>query len=260
MDSPEPLDSLAPYTDASRARLAMSREASDLADSARTLVPIYPGELRRTGGSSTAGGMIEDVARLRARADYVLTLAVVYERLAGTSWEQIGEALGVTRQSAHQRYADAERRFREALAEPEATSDGGEPYVRLDAAAYEPDEWAGRLDAWVIRHRERWDAGQGPEPVSGGLARMDPQTELFALADRRRRLFAQHFVVPREELIAIAERELQLWQQMAAAESGRVRPAAEGAEMTRRTLAGLRAANAGPSGADAAPGPRARKG
>jgi hypothetical protein len=260
MGSSEPPTSLAPYTDASLARLALAHEASELADSARAFVPIHPSELRSTGGGGTGGSMIEDAARLRAQADQVLTLAVVYERLTGTSWEQIGEALGVTRQSAHQRYADAERRFREALAEPEATGDSGEPYVRLDAAAYEPDEWAGRLDAWVIRHREPWDAGQGPAPVSGGLARMDPQTELFALADRRRRLFAQHFVVPREELIAIAERELQLWLQMAAAETGSVRPAAEAAEMTQRTLAGLRAANARPGGADPAPGSGAREG
>ena len=90
MGSSEPPASLAPYTDASLARLTLAHEASELADSARAFVPIHPSELRSTGGGGTGGSMVEDAARLRAQADQVLTLAVVYERLAGTSWEQIG--------------------------------------------------------------------------------------------------------------------------------------------------------------------------
>jgi hypothetical protein len=50
---------------------------------------------------------IEETARLRSRAEHALRLAVAAERAGGSSWQDIGEALGCTRQAAHERYAVA---------------------------------------------------------------------------------------------------------------------------------------------------------
>ncbi|HEV7885898.1 MAG TPA: hypothetical protein VGO81_20160, partial [Solirubrobacteraceae bacterium] len=80
-------------------------------------------------------------------------LAVAAERAGGSSWQDIGEALGCTRQAAHERYAAAVDEISESImfrwrdgAEPDgAEPDRGEP----DGA--EPD--------------------RGDPPVSGGLGR-----------------------------------------------------------------------------------------
>jgi len=48
------------------------------------------------------------LARLRGRLEYLqelLPLTVAEARAAGASWQQIGEALGMTKQSAHKRFA-----------------------------------------------------------------------------------------------------------------------------------------------------------
>ncbi len=58
---------------------------------------------------------LQDAARLLAGAERALRLAVAAERLQGASWAQSGDALGVTRQSAHERYAPFEREVRHAL-------------------------------------------------------------------------------------------------------------------------------------------------
>jgi hypothetical protein len=98
-------------------------------------------------------------------------LAVVAERYRGTSWAEIGEALGVTRQAAHERYADAEREVREALLFP--GRDGEEPgalgwWASPDGLAH-PEETARDLDEWERRHREPTDPDRGDRAVSAGL-------------------------------------------------------------------------------------------
>lgn len=46
---------------------------------------------------------------LRRLAERVEAMHVIEARRTGWSWEQIGDALGVTRQSAHAKYAKEER-------------------------------------------------------------------------------------------------------------------------------------------------------
>lgn len=216
-----------------------------MADQAYGLVPIYEGELSSDGRART-GSSVEAAAGLARAAQRLLAAAVVGERLGGASWEEIGAQLGITRQSAHERYAEAEARFKEELAHPENPDYTGEigqfPY-QLDWAAREPDVYARELDAWVVRHRdpdERSDTD--PNPVSRGLARMDADTELAHLADRRHTLWKKHPTrPPLDELLAIAERELVLWEQIAASGGrGRARTATVAAGNARHMIAELR--------------------
>src|SRR5205823_311872 len=133
-----------PYTADTRARLVLSVAARHLSDFARELVSIH-GE-----GATPDGAMFADALRLLSLAEQVVEWTAVYERLAGTGWPVLGEVLGMTKQSAHERYAEAEKRFRQALAEPETTNELGMPYNRLPAGADDPDQWAAELDRWAL--------------------------------------------------------------------------------------------------------------
>ena len=59
------------------------------------------GELLRTADPSTG---LRAVGALRRLAERVEATHVAEARNAGWSWEQIGDALGVTRQSVHAKY------------------------------------------------------------------------------------------------------------------------------------------------------------
>jgi hypothetical protein len=97
----------------------------------------------------------------------------------------------------------------------------------------------------VVHHRDPGDRSDtDPRPVSRGLARMDADTELAHLVDRRHALWRKHPTrPPLEQLLAIAERELVLWQQIAASDTGRgrARTATVAAGNARHMIAELRA-------------------
>ncbi|MGW5263834.1 hypothetical protein ACWEQG_22925 [Microbispora sp. NPDC004025] len=96
------------------ARLVLSEQGRVLVDKTAALVPT-----NRPGSDEVL--LVEEAARLVEDAQRLLTFAVIYERLRNVSWERIGVALGragrrtVSRQAAHERYADAERDFRRRL-------------------------------------------------------------------------------------------------------------------------------------------------
>lgn len=71
-------------------------------------------------GKEEPGEVLKVAIRLREEADEVLARAVVYERARGTSWAVIGATLGVTRQSAFNKFRDDE----DALKRIAATSAG----------------------------------------------------------------------------------------------------------------------------------------
>ncbi|MFE7268022.1 hypothetical protein ACFU9B_39475 [Streptomyces sp. NPDC057592] len=52
------------------------------------------------------------------QAKEVLVRAVIYERARHTSWEAIAEQLDMKKQSAHERYREAEQEWKDALHEP----------------------------------------------------------------------------------------------------------------------------------------------
>jgi hypothetical protein len=105
-------------------RLAFSAASRELSDLARAFV------LTGSDGSRRPGRLIEEASRLRSRAEQAICLAVAAERAGGRSWQDIGEALGCTRQAAHERYAAAVDEIGESITvawRDGAETDGAEP-------------------------------------------------------------------------------------------------------------------------------------
>jgi|SRR5215207_6318849 len=198
------------YSRKSQARIALSVAAREVSDEARGLVSA-------DDRSSGVGEIVERAVQLVDRTRDVLERAVVYEREQGASWQDIGAALGVSRQTAHERFAEVEQRWKDALRRPYAEAGpGGRRALRLPEGAEDPERWSRQLDAWVIQHRERTDVDTGEHPVSG-LQR--PQTLLEASDDlviEGRELTARG--ASPGERFAFYERKATLLEQIAAAD------------------------------------------
>jgi hypothetical protein len=164
---------------------------------------------------------------------------VILEREKSTSWEDIGAALDVTKQAAHERFARPIERWRAALAEPWAPS-GSLLSLQLPAGAEDPAMWAQRLDEWVSRHREVTDADPGEHPVSGNLRKASlveqvgtALAEVRALQERER---AGEATVSQRR--AWFRRKAELFDRLAEAEP-REPAYAEAAANARRALEDL---------------------
>jgi hypothetical protein len=151
------------YSRQARARVAFSLACRGLSDFARALVPTS------SDGYAHPGEYIENAARIVGEAQQIMQLAVILEREHVTSWEDIGEALGTSKQAAHERFNPAVERWRAELAEPWVPDRGGLLSLQLPDGAEDPAKWAEVLDEWVIRHHEKWDGDRGEHPVSGNL-------------------------------------------------------------------------------------------
>ncbi|MEU0522147.1 hypothetical protein [Streptomyces niveus] len=158
-------DPAAPYTDATRARLAVAFAAYEVADLARAAVPIAEHELSPDGTARSAGSTLADAAHVLGAAWRLFEAAAVFERVGGADWQLVGDTLGVSAGAARDRFAVAEVCFREGSNGPR-----GEASWWRDHLAEHPLEAARDLDDWVLRH-EDGDSGLGTTPVSGGLVR-----------------------------------------------------------------------------------------
>jgi hypothetical protein len=198
------------YGREARARVALSVAAREVSDFARSLVPA-------DDRGSGPGEIVELAAQLVDEARSVLERAVVYEREQGASWQTVGAALGISRQTAHERFAEVERRWQDALRRPYAEAGpGGRLALRLPDGAEDPQRWGQQLDAWVIRHRERDDVDTGEHPVSG---RQRPQSLLAAsdeLVKEGRELTARGASLA--ERFAFYDRKAALLERIAAAD------------------------------------------
>jgi len=196
------------YGREAQARVALSAAAMQVSDYARGLVPA-------DDRGSGAGEIVERAVQLLDDARNVLERAVVYEREQGASWQTIGAALGISRQTAHERFAEVERRWQDALRRPYAEAGpGGRLALRLPDGAEDPERWGQQLDSWVIRHRERADVDTGEHPVSG---RQHAQSLLQASGDlvkEGRELTIRG--ASRAERFAFYERKAALLEQIAA--------------------------------------------
>jgi hypothetical protein len=218
-------DTSAPYTEATRARMVLAAEAAELSDFAAGFVPIGEHELREDGAATFGTEHLYDANRLVTQARRVLEAAAVFTRLGGASWQDIGNALDVTRQSATERFEPAVNQFREALLspqDPDYTGDFGQLQWRLHSAALDPQGAAQRLDEWAREHADSRDEPRSA-PVSNGLARMDPHAELRWLSDQSHQLWKDSGgeVPSREASLRIAEREVTVYERIAA---GQKRP------------------------------------
>jgi hypothetical protein len=215
------------YSHAAQARLALSTAARGASDQARGLVSADDRD-------SGAGEIVERAVQLVDDARVVLERAVVYERERGASWQTIGAAIGISRQTAHERFSEVERRWKDALRQPDAAAGpGGGRAPRLPAGADDPERWGKLLDQWVIRHREPDELDTGVHPVSG---QQGPQSLLQAAAELRHEgweLTSRGASIG--ERFAFYERKAALLEQIAAADPDD--PAAgEAAVAARRQL------------------------
>ena len=215
------------YSHAARARLALSVAAKGVSDEARGLVSA---DDRGTG----AGEIVEWAVQLVDDARAVVDRAVVYERERGASWQTIGAAIGISRQTAHERFAEVERSWKDALGRSDAAAGpGGRRAQGLPAGAEDPEGWGRHLDQWVIRHREPGDLDTGEHPVSG---QQRPQSLLEAAVELRHE---GHELTSRgaslAERFAFHERKAALLEQIAAADPDDS-AAAEAAAAARRQL------------------------
>ncbi|MBD2829901.1 hypothetical protein ID875_21290 [Streptomyces globisporus] len=220
------------YSPKALARLALSYELRELADRAAAGVPTGSDEYDEPG---------EEVAEAFAlvhQAQEVLVRAVLYERARHTSWEAIAEQLDMKKQSAHERYREAEQTWKDALHEPFNPIPPGARfpynYLRLHEAAYEPIKAGRDLDEWA---QER---GQGEHAVTGGLPTLSLLDEMGQVLDGLSYLYRDMHKRPDPAArLRLTERKAALLDRIAI-EEGRPEAAAQ-AEEARALAAQLRA-------------------
>ncbi|MFD8822091.1 hypothetical protein ACFV1C_07005 [Streptomyces sp. NPDC059605] len=220
------------YSPKALARLVLSYELRELADRAAAGVP--------TGSDDYAepGEEVEHALALVHQAQEVLTRAVLFERAQHTSWETIAEQMDMKRQSAHERYREAEQEWKEALHAPFNPMPPGTrvptDFLRLHEAAYAPIAAGRRLDEWAQEH------GKGEHAVTGGLPTLSLLEEMGQLLDGLKYLYRDMHKRPDPAArLRLIERKAALLDRIAVEEG---RPEAAGqAEEARALAAQLRA-------------------
>ncbi|MCX4429597.1 hypothetical protein [Streptomyces mirabilis] len=198
-----------PYTPAAIARLMLSEAHRDAAETALNRI----GTEGDSSDTIAPGDFVREAAELIRLAEAAQRRAVIYERERGTSWEEIGEALGISRQSAHTKFAEYVKAWREPLDKPERLHPDGTPDDRRIpyGARYAPgsaapangsaEKTARLLDHWLRRH-DGW--ADQEHPVSGGLPRHSTIEMVLIVgraADRMRR----------DQLVPDLQAEADLW-------------------------------------------------
>ncbi|MEV1049039.1 hypothetical protein [Streptomyces sp. NPDC049916] len=184
------------------------------------------------------GEEVADALALVHQAQEVLTRAVLFERARHTSWEAIAEQLDMKKQSAHERYREAEQEWKDALHEPFNPIPPGArspyEYLRLHEAAYEPIKAGRDLDEWAQEH------GKGEHAVTGGLPTLSLLDEMGQLLDGLSHLYRDMHKHPDPiARLRLTERKVALLDRIAI-EEGRPEAAAQ-AEEARALAAQLRA-------------------
>ncbi|MFB7649443.1 hypothetical protein ACFC0S_15700 [Streptomyces sp. NPDC056084] len=220
------------YSPKALARLVLSYELRELADRAAASVPTGSDEYGEPGEE------VADAFALVHQAQEVLLRAVIYERAKHTSWAAIAEQLDMKKQSAHERYREAEQEWKDALHEPFNPIPPGArfpyEYLRLHEAAYAPLKAGRDLDEWA---QER---GKGEHAVTGGLPTLSLLDEMGQLLDSLSHLYRDMHKRPDPiARLRLTERKAALLDRIAI-EEGRPEAAAQ-AEEARALAAQLRA-------------------
>ncbi|GAA2201215.1 hypothetical protein [Streptomyces bangladeshensis] len=220
------------YSPKALARLVLSYELRELAD--RAAVGVSTG----SDDYAEPGEEVGDGLALVHQAQEVLTRAVIFERAKGTSWEAIAEQMEMKRQSAHERYREAEQTWKNALHEPfNPLPPGARPtyeYLRLHEAAYAPIAAGRSLDEWAEEH------GKGEHAVTGGLPTLSLLDEMGQLLDGLKYLYRDMYKRPDPVArLRLTERKAALLDRIAI-EEGRPEAAVQ-AEEARALAAQLRA-------------------
>jgi hypothetical protein len=146
------------YSRSSLARLSYSDQARQLAQR------LIGAADTRSDGWGHGAFLTEEASEIMAAARELLAAAVIADRQRGCSWAAVGDALGVARQSAQERFVDAEREFREAVLFPQRSAGPGRPgYISGPDAIQDPERARQRLDSWVATAQQGNQAGQASD-------------------------------------------------------------------------------------------------
>jgi hypothetical protein len=146
------------------ARLAFSAAAAQLADHARGRVPTYDDSGLRPGE------LLDEARSLVVAAQELLEKAIVFERERGTSWAELGEVLGVSKQAAQQQHGQAVDDWTVSVNLALTVADGGVVFAHVPGEGGDtPAELAERLDAWCAQYAGKHNRPRGTNPVTEGL-------------------------------------------------------------------------------------------
>ncbi|MEU2380328.1 hypothetical protein [Streptomyces misionensis] len=144
---PEPTREALHLSPRDEARLRLAMDLDLLVDNADHGIPVRP--------ETAPGDLLRHALGLQSRVNRLVESAVVAERERGTTWDQIGEAAGITRQAAHERWRGAVRAWattgRTCL--PPSVSHSSLEYATMVDESYaqrhpdEPRAVSGGLDA-----------------------------------------------------------------------------------------------------------------
>ncbi|MFZ3494714.1 hypothetical protein ACODT5_16080 [Streptomyces sp. 5.8] len=198
-----------PYTLAALARLMLSAAHNDTAETALSRVATKDD----FSGTVSPGDFVREATELIRLAEHAQRRAVIYERERGTSWEDIGEALGITKQSAHAKFAGHVNEWREPFGKPERRHPDGTaddrriPYgARYAPGAAAPasgsaEKTAANLDQRLRRHDDWADQ---EHPVSGCLPRYSTQQMVLLIGHAAHRMRI-------DQLVPDPHTEADLW-------------------------------------------------
>ncbi|MGW3910529.1 hypothetical protein ACWEBX_03240 [Streptomyces sp. NPDC005070] len=246
--SAEP-DPAHPYTETALARIMLGEAYREAAGTALARIPTDSDGSAFTG----PGDAVRAAVDLLALAEDVMRRAAVYERARGTSWDEIGNALGITKQSAHKRFADAVETWRAPLDQPARLLPDGTPDDdRIPyGARYAPghpkphygtaEDRAQQLERWLLQHTGPTDDWDGDEhPVTGGLPRHSTTSMLMLTEGISNRLLQDQLVPDPQAQADVCERRAALYERLV--REGAAPPAApEWAKAERARAAALRA-------------------
>jgi hypothetical protein len=166
------------YSRRALARLAFSSAAAQLADRARSRVPT------NDDSWSKPGELLDEARSLLVAAEELVEKAIIFERERGTSWTELGEVLGVSKQAAQQKHAPAVEDWTEGLNQSLTAVDGHFAFSQVPGEGGDtPEQLAERLDEWALRHPEKHNKPRGTKPVSQGLE-LASSTEQIVLLNR----------------------------------------------------------------------------
>ena len=206
------------YTPAMLARLTYSFAAYELSE--------RPVSEARTYGDEYGRGafLAEGAATMVSEAKALLEAAVVADRLRGVSWPDVAEALEMSAEGAEERFASAERRFRDAVLFPHRhPENGGLGYTAAPYAVEQPERVREHLDDWVVRPRRSSGPDRDePEPVTRGLTALartwiaERIGQVLELSDALMRRELPDGVSYKDAQLRHAQMRVELYEAMAA--------------------------------------------
>ncbi|MEV8396705.1 hypothetical protein [Streptomyces niveus] len=163
-------------------------------------------------GRARPGDHSSRALALHEQSEIVLLLSLLLDRENGSSWEQIGNRLGRTRQSAYRRYNARVEDLRAQLRRPLPASGGQSAGSPAAGPLAGPVEHGVALDDWAVRH--------GLGALIGPLVPLPVTEQLARVTDALDTLLHHPDGPDRHTHAALLDRRADLLEQTATAQDG----------------------------------------